>query len=148
MTAQISLSHDYTASAKDVWRVATDFAALAEVCRPLITFEGLPEGRCEAGQHLSVGVRLFGLLPAQDYQMEVVAQDDVAMTLQSAEHGAGVKSWRHHLTVTPTETGARLTDTIDIDAGPLTPLFAWWGRKLYAHRHKGRLRLLAENTPD
>ncbi|WP_299369094.1 SRPBCC family protein [uncultured Tateyamaria sp.] len=146
MTAQINMSHDYEASAKDVWAIATDFAALAEVCRPLIRFTGLPEGRCAPGQRVTVGVRLFGVLPPQDYTMEVVEQDDNAMTLRSSEHGAGVRSWRHHLSVESTATGSRLLDTIDIDAGPMTPLVAWWGRKLYAHRHKGRLRLLAERA--
>ena len=144
MVAVIDLEHHYVSAPQDVWALATDFEALAEVCRPLIVFEGLPEGRCEPGLKETVQVRLFGIMPAQPYTMEIEAQNDAEMWFQSSELGAGVKSWRHTLRVKPNGTGATLTDHIEIDAGFLTPLFAMWARKLYRHRHPRRLRLLGE----
>lgn len=140
----VRLSHDYDASPARLWALATDFAALEEVMKGLIRFEGLPEGRTETGMKTDVMVSLFGKLPAQPYHMEVLECDDDAMILRSSEKGAGVKSWNHTLTVTPTGTGSRLTDHIEIDAGWLTPLFAAWARYLYSKRHAPRQRLLAE----
>lgn len=144
MTAVIKLSHDYASPPEKVWALATDFDALAEVCKPLVHFSGLPNGRCKEGMKASVQVRLFGVMPPQPYTMEVLEQDDTAMRLRSSELGAGVTSWKHTLQVAPNGSGARLTDHVEIDAGWLTPVFAWWGRKLYKHRHKPRLRLLGE----
>lgn len=144
MTATIESSHDYACAPADLWALVTDFQALAEVCKPLIAFAGLPQGRCEQGMTATVDVRLFGILPPQPYAMKVIEQNDTEMWLRSYEQGAGVKSWRHKLRVTAQGPRSRLTDHIEIDAGFLTPLVAWWGRNLYAHRHKRRLRLLGE----
>lgn len=131
----IHLTHHYPAPARAVWEIAIDFACLAEVMEGLITFEGLPDGRVQPGQKLEVMVSLFGRLPAQPYHMEVIDFDDAEMVLKSSERGAGVKSWQHTLRVTPTDTGCQMTDTIRIDAGWATPLFALWARYLYRKRH-------------
>ncbi|MQQ10463.1 hypothetical protein GFB49_18520 [Epibacterium sp. SM1979] len=121
--------------------MATDYAALSEVMEGLVSFEGLPAGRTQTGQRLEVMVSLFGKLPAQPYRMEVLECDNQRMILRSSERGAGVKTWLHSLKVTKIETGSRLHDRIEIDAGMLTPVFALWARYLYRARHKPRLRL-------
>ncbi|WP_161635632.1 SRPBCC family protein [Actibacterium mucosum] len=138
----VTLTHDYPVPPATLWALVTDYGALAEVMRGLVHFDGLPQGRTETGQHLQVGVSLFGRLPRQPYEMTVLRSDDAAMVLQSSERGAGVKSWNHTLTVTPTQGGSRLTDVIEIDAGWLTFAFARWARFLYGARHKPRMRLL------
>lgn len=138
----ISLTHNYAASAREVWEVAIDYDCLSEVMAGLVTFEGLPSGRVQAGQSMKVMVSLFGKLPAQPYQMKVLAFDDDEMHFQSSELGAGVKSWNHTLRVTPTENGSQLSETVEIDAGWATSLFALWARYLYAKRHAPRVRIL------
>lgn len=138
----VKLIHDYAAPARDVWQIAIDYDCLSEVMAGLVTFEGLPSGSVQAGQSMTVMVSLFGKLPAQPYHMEVVAFEDDEMRFQSSERGAGVKSWHHTLHVTPTETGCQLSDTIEIDAGWKTWMFALWARYLYAKRHAPRLRIL------
>ncbi|MEP1766764.1 MAG: SRPBCC family protein [Sulfitobacter sp.] len=138
----ISLTHDYAAPARDVWEIAIDYECLSEVTAGLVTFEGLPAGRVQAGQSMTVMVSLFGRLPAQPYHMEVLVFDDEKMHFQSSELGAGVKCWNHTLRVIPTENGSQLSDTIEIEAGWATPLFALWARYLYAKRHAPRLRIL------
>lgn len=138
----IHLTHDYPAPARAVWEVAIDYDCLSEVMAGLITFDGLPDGHVHAGQKLTVMVSLFGKLPAQPYHMEVTAFDDARMHLVSSEQGSGVKSWKHSLQVTETETGCQLSDTIEIDAGWATAAFALWARYLYRKRHAPRLRIL------
>lgn len=138
----VTVTHDYAVPAPVLWALVTDYDALAEVMKGLISFEGLPAGRTRTGQKLEVMVSLFGRLPPRPYVMEVLECDEDNMRLRSSEKGAGVKSWHHTLTVTGTQTGCRLTDRIEIDAGWLTPVFALWARYLYKARHKPRLRLL------
>jgi ligand-binding SRPBCC domain-containing protein len=141
--ARVALRHDYDAPARAVWEICTDLDALAEVCAPLLRFEGLPSGRIHAGQAIEVGVRLFGVLPPQRYHMEVAALDDSAMTFQSREQGAGVRRWDHALRVVTRGARAGIEEESEIEAGPATPLMAAWARLLYRHRHAGRLGRLA-----
>nr|WP_321509497.1 SRPBCC family protein [uncultured Celeribacter sp.] len=140
----VVLQHEYDAAAQDVWALATDLDALKEIMEGVVTFEGLPGGRVYEGQQITVQVSLFGKLPSQPYFMEVLECDDKAMILRSSEKGAGVKSWRHTLTVEPTASGSRLRDVIEIDAGWITWAYALWAKYLYGKRHKPRVRLLAD----
>ncbi|MFG6511874.1 MULTISPECIES: hypothetical protein, partial [unclassified Sulfitobacter] len=96
------------------------------------------------GQRITVQVSLFGKLPPQPYFMEVLECDDEAMILRSSEKGAGVKSWHHTLTVEPQQSGSRLRDVIEIDAGWMSWAFALWARFLYRKRHEPRVQILAD----
>lgn len=139
----VHLEHHYSAQSARVWAMATDFEALKEVSRRIVTFDGVPKGRTKAGQAFDVRVSLFGFLPWQDYHMEVVELDEANMLIRSSERGAGVKSWSHTMQVSPCpDGGTTLSDTIEIDAGWLTPVFAAWARFLYRARHKPRLDML------
>ncbi len=138
----VRVEHDYPVPPAQLWQIATDYDALAEVMKGLISFEGLPAGRTHTGQSFTVMVSLFGRLPKQPYFMEVLECDDARMVLRSSERGAGVKTWNHTLTVSQTATGSRMSDHIDIEAGLMTLPFALWAKFLYKARHKPRLRLL------
>lgn len=143
MPATVHVEGDYALTPAELWAQATDYGWLARVCEPLVAFEGLPPGRCHAGQKLDLKVRLFGWMPAQDYEIEIVEYDDAAMRMKSEERGSGVESWQHTITVTAVEAGSRLTDHVEIEAGWRTPAIAAWARFLYRHRHKRRRQLLA-----
>lgn len=140
----VVLQHAYDAAPARVWALATDYDALKTVMQGMVSFEGVPEGRTETGQRCDVRISLFGRLPWQPYYLEILECNDDTMVLRSSERGAGVKSWRHTLTVTKTRSGGScLTDHIEIEAGLLTFAFAIWARFLYASRHKPRSALLA-----
>ena len=138
----IRLTHDYPAPPGRLWALVTDYGALADVMQGLASFEGLPSGRTRTGQRFEVMVRLFGKLPPQPYVMEVLQCDDAGRILRSAEHGMGVRTWRHTLRVTEVPGSSRLSEVIEIDAGWRTPVFAAWVRFMYGARHRPRLRLL------
>ncbi|QFT59675.1 Polyketide cyclase / dehydrase and lipid transport [Sulfitobacter sp. THAF37] len=139
----VTLEHEYAATAQEVWALATDLDALKEIMEGVVEFEGMPGDRVYQGQKINVLVSLFGKLPAQPYYMEVLECDDDAMILRSLEQGAGVRSWRHTLSVEPRGTGCLLRDVIEIDAGWMTWAFALWARYLYRKRHEPRVRILA-----
>ena len=143
MAAIVHVEGDFAVPPERLWADATDYGWLARICAPLVAFEGLPAGRCKPGQKLDLKVRIFGWLPAQDYRIEIVDFDDAAMCMRSQESGSGVDSWRHTITVEPCETGSRLTDHVEIEAGWRTPVIAAWARYLYRHRHRRRRQLLA-----
>lgn len=140
--SMISLVHEYPASADALWDLVIDYDALHEVMKGIITFDGLPNGRAQTGHKIDLMVSLFGRLPKQPYHMEILECDDQRRVMRSSEKGAGVKSWLHTLSVEPTPEGSRLVESINIQAGLLTPLFAAWAGYLYRARHKPRLRLL------
>jgi len=144
MSRSVHLIHEYAHPAARVWSVVIDLDRLKEVMAGLITFQNLPSGPIRQGQDLKVEVSLFGLLPYQPYEMRVERLDPASMTFQSDERGAGVQSWRHCLKVIPTETGCTVSEKIEIEAGPATPVFAAWARYLYGRRHKRRLTILQE----
>ncbi|MCA0964334.1 SRPBCC family protein [Salipiger bermudensis] len=139
----VRLEHEYSSPAKEVWALVTDLDALAEITDGIVTFEGLPSGRVYQGQQITVRVSLFGILPPQPYFMEVLECDNDALVLRSFEKGAGVKSWRHTLTVEPQQSGSRLREVIEIDAGWMSWAFALWARFLYRKRHEPRVQMLA-----
>ncbi|WP_420860961.1 SRPBCC family protein [Algirhabdus cladophorae] len=142
----IHSTHYYDVPPERLWALVTDFGALEYVMKGLIAFKGAPQGRTFTGQKADVQVSVMGLLPYQDYTMEVILCDDDAMQMNSSEKGAGVKSWRHSLQVVADGQGARLHDTIEIDAGLMTPIFAAWARYMYRARHKPRLKLFADGV--
>lgn len=144
MTARVTLTHEYPYPSDLVWFVATDLEHLETVMKGLISFRGLPEGQIYERQHINVYVSLFGFFPYQPYEMTVLECDHDTRRFVSSEKGAGVKSWRHTLQITPTPNGCRIDETIEIDAGRLTSLFARWARFLYQKRHKPRLKILAD----
>ncbi len=145
MGKSVVVTHLYASPPALVWHVATDFACFAEAMKGVATFEGMPrEGQLRAGDVFDVKVRLFGWLPPMDYHMRLAAFDPENYRFRSVEHGGSIRHWEHVLTVTPTAEGARLTDTIEIDAGFLTPLMRQWARFVYSRRHKPRLRMLSD----
>lgn len=145
---KIRLSHDYDADAARLWALVTDLDALAEVNRPLVVMPGMTSGRLRSGQQIEVRVSPFGVLPPQPYEIEVIDCDDRARRFHVLVSGAGVRRWEHWLQVWPTTGGSRAHETVAIDAGALTPLFALWARHLYKSRHSARQRLLRHSRQE
>ncbi|WP_375572821.1 SRPBCC family protein [Ahrensia marina] len=142
--ARIVLSHDYPAPPQAVWQLAIDFDAFAKAMQGVATLRNLPTGRLQQGMVIDAEVSLLGKLPWQPHHMEIEVCDHQAMTFQSRERGPGIKRWDHHLKVTKTNTGCRLTDTVEIEAERswLTPIYALWARFVYTRRHAPRMEML------
>lgn len=138
----VKIINKYSYSAKQLWSIVIDYAYLHEVMEGKVKFTGVPDGITTTGQKMHVKTSLFGKLPEQDYYMEVLECNHGRMTLRSSEKGAGVKSWRHTLTVREDGTGCVLQDEIEIDAGIFTALFCMWAKYMYQGRHEPRLKIL------
>ena len=136
---RVSLTHRYDAPPRAVWELATDLDFLAEISP--FPMEGLPKGRIHRGQVIETRVRAFGA--ARPYRMEVAEMDEGEMRFASRESGMGARRWDHTLRVVPDGEGARIEESIEVEAGALTPLYALMARRLYARRHAPRLARLS-----
>jgi hypothetical protein len=138
----IIVSDRYTASAAELWAHVVRYDSLqAMMSGPFVSVR-CPEGEEQVGHDVALTFRLFGRLPIGGWRFKVLARDDKARRLLSEEKGTGVRYWRHEIKIESEGEGSRLTDTITIDAGPLTPLVVAFARRDYTRRHRLRKRML------
>lgn len=145
--AELRLEHRYDAPPDLVWAAAIDFDLLAQSARGLTTFRGLPQGQVRAGQVVNVDVSLFGLLPWQPYQMQLLDFDPIARQFHSSEKGIGVATWEHRLRVAADGDQSVLIDHLEIEAenSKMTWAYIRWARYLYRRRHKPRQAWIKAN---
>lgn len=141
------IEHVYDAPVEAVWDVALDFQKLAELSAGSVVYRGLPAGRVGQGDVIAFEVSPFGLLPWKPYRVEMIEVDHDAHRFVSLEHGAGVKTWRHTLTLRTEGDATRQIDEIEIDAGVMTPVIVRLARRMYAKRDGPRRRLLGLVSP-
>lgn len=143
MPRTIRIESTYAASPDALWAFAKDFTQLAPVSEGSVEFRGLPTEPVVQGQVVDFEVKPFYARAFKPYRVTMLEVDDTARAFLSSEEGAGVKSWRHRLSVLPEGSGSRQIDVIEIDAGLMTPLVALLARRMYKKRAKARARLLA-----
>jgi hypothetical protein len=123
------------------WAEVQTSALLLHVVRPLAVIlpvrgEALPERWVE---HSTVRcrLRLFGFIPLGTRTLVFDRIDHQLREIQTREWDPLVRRWDHLIRVEPIDSGkCRYSDTIEIEAGLLTPLvwlFAVW---LYRHRQR------------
>ena len=144
---RVETVHHYPCDADLLWEVVTEYTALNKVMVGLARFDGLPSGHMRQGQNFEIGLSLFGWFPPKPYHIEIVRCDHGSRTVETREHGLGLRCWRHTIRVMPTSKGSRLTEEIEIDGGCLTWLYALWAHLVYRARHAPRLRVLTEMSP-
>jgi hypothetical protein len=147
--ARIRRSTDLPLAAERACELAQNPALFAFVVRPFLRVTGLPERFAPAEeaavrsgeQELAARLWWFGLLPGWRHRLRVV--EATATELRTREGGGPVRAWNHTLTFEPTGDGAcRYTDTVELDAGPLTPLVWCFAQGLFRWR-QARWRQLA-----
>ncbi|WP_146344823.1 SRPBCC family protein [Falsiphaeobacter marinintestinus] len=147
MTRVLAFEHHYPVPPDRLFALVTDLDTLEAVTKPWVQFHHLPSGPVHEGQVIDVALSLFGLFPVRPYQMRVMKCDPVARVMRSEEDGMGIHKLTHELHVQAEDTGAVLTDRIEIDAGWMTPFVAIWAHIIYRRRHPIRLRLLGITPP-
>ena len=126
---------------------------LRYVSSPLVTFKAidppaLPDQWSEA-KYL-VGIRLFGWIPfgRQTIRISLGQRSGEASKfyaeLRDNGSSALVSKWDHRITVTSAAGGCRYTDTIEVQAGVMTPLVSAFARMFYRHRQRRWQRLVRQ----
>ena len=139
----IVVAEDYPASAQTLWQLAVRYDVLQQMMSGPLVSVRCPPGEERAGDSVRLTFRLWDAIPVGNWRFEVTERNDAAWRLRSEESGTFVRRWTHTITIEPlSDTTARHTDKIDIDAGALTPLIAAFARRDYMRRHRLRKALL------
>jgi len=132
------------APADRVWEAMQHPATLLYLMRGVL---GLPAlagrtDRLRQGEEASGWIFLLHVIPLHRHHFRVAKVDREAGLVRSEERGGMLRRWDHDLHVVPIDDArSRYSDTIDIDAGPLTPLVALYAAAFYRYRHRRWRRL-------
>ena len=89
---------------------------------------------------------LFGFIPLGWQAIVISLPEPRGNTrfVRDNGHSPLIRRWDHWITIEPSEDGkrTRYTDTVEVEAGLLTPVIAAFARVFYAHRQR-RWRALA-----
>ena len=108
---------------------------------------GVPSlrGRCEpftVGESGTGWLLLFHVIPLSRHTIEVIAIDEDRHAISTHEHGGLLRTWNHTLQVEPIDADtSRYSDTIELDAGALTPVVARVATTIFRHRQRRWHRL-------
>lgn len=148
MTRTIHLETDLPTTAERVWEAMQHPATFLYVTRGLFGYPSLA-GRTEklrAGESGRGWLFALHVIPAYRHTIEVLEVDDSTRSIRTHEHGGVLRRWDHTLHVEPTgEHTCRYSDTVVIDAGPLTGLVALVATGLYRYRHRRWHRLVRKH---
>lgn len=84
---------------------------------------------------------LHGFIPVGKHTINVIKMDKSTGEIVTNEYNKKVTIWNHYINmeeISPNVT--RYTDMVDLYAGGLTALAAWWTLKFYKHRQKNGRR--------
>ena len=144
MIRTVRIDATYNLAAQALWRNVVRYDALEAMMSGKLVRVKCPDGEERVGHDVPLVFLLFGVAPVGRWRFKVVARDDDRFRLRSEESGTGVRRWAHEVAIERIDDNScRLTDTIEIDAGALTPLVAWFARREYERRHRLRTRMLA-----
>lgn len=141
----INVQTDLPTTADKVWQAMQHTASFLYVTRGLFGFPALA-GRTDPIRKGEIGtgwLLLLHAIPLSRHTIHVVDLDQDARTIRSREHGGILRAWNHTLHVEPTgEHSCRYSDTVEIDAGPLTGLVALAAVGIYRYRQRRWHRLV------
>jgi hypothetical protein len=136
-TAEVSLP------AEELWRLArrtaTQLYLSGGVFRYAGTLPAIREQRYEGENR----VLLFGSIPAWKHWQRFECVDDRDLHMLVRERGGPYRVWNHEMRVEAIgRRRSRFLDSIEVEAGPLTPV-VWAGAAILCHSRMRRLRELA-----
>ena len=144
-----TVTSEFDAPADVVWPGVKTPHAFVHLARGMVRFPAAErlDGPWRVGQAIDGWTFLLDVIPFSKHHLAVASIDEETRTLVSDEHDGLLRRWHHTLHVEPLPGGrCRYTDTIEIDAGPLTPIVAAYAQVFYRYRQrrwKQLARLLA-----
>ena len=133
----VEVSTELATSPERAWETVKKVETLQYVTRGLLGFRPLGEVRETIAEGDVIRVRLFffHVIPAWTHEIRIASVDDEARRIVTMEHGGAVRKWNHVIRIEPAPAGrTRYTDSIDIDAGMLSPLIRGYARLFYRYR--------------
>lgn len=144
----IHIETELPTSAERVWEAMKHPASFLYVTRGLVGFPALA-GRTDPVRPGEAGtgwLLAFNLVPAYRHTIEVVEVDEQTRSIRTHEHGGVLRRWDHTLHVEPAGADVCLySDTVVIDAGPLTRLVCLLSTGIYRYRQRRWHRLVRKH---
>jgi hypothetical protein len=118
------------------------------VARPLLGVDGdLPE-TLDEGETIERRLKLLNAIPINRHTIKLIEVNDETRTARTNEHGGVLKTWNHTIHVEPlTDATCRYYDSVDLDAGGLTPVARKIADAFFAHRQRRWHKLVAQQRP-
>lgn len=142
---RISVKTELPAPIDKIWDKIQDVQTLRYIAKPRAYFmpvENLPS--CwKKGDTYVFKTWMHGIIPIGKHTIHVITINKEKRELFTNEYNKAVKIWNHLINMKKiTEDTTYYEDIVDIYAGVLTPLIAWWSIKYYKHRQKKWITLL------
>jgi hypothetical protein len=144
----IHLETELPTSAERVWDAMKQPASFLYVTRGLLGFPALA-GRTDsfrAGEVVVGRLFLLNVLPVNRHTIEFLDVDEQTRSLSSHEYGGLLQRWDHTLHGEAiSETRCRYSDTVEIEAGSLTPVVCQVATVFYRYRQRRWTRLVQKH---
>lgn len=137
--SRITVISDFPSNIENIWNKIQDINTLREICRPKASFISCDNSPMIWREGKSFVFKLFlhDFIPVGKHTINVIKMDKVSREIDTEEYNKTVIIWNHYIKmeeVNPNVT--RYTDTVDLFAGSLTSIAAWWTMKFYMHRQR------------
>lgn len=123
----------------NIWNKIQDIETLREICNPKASFiscDNMPLVWKE-GRTFIFKMYLHKVIPIGSHTINIIKIDKTSREIVSNEYNQTVTIWNHYINMEEiTPNSIKYTDTVDLYAGWLTPIIAWWTVRFYKHRQR------------
>jgi ligand-binding SRPBCC domain-containing protein len=145
-TKIVTISSVFPAPPEKIWPLLTRVETLRRISFPYVVFsaaDGMKSAEWREGETLRFRLRVFGVIPVGIHTIRIAELNRVEYRIRSQEGNPFVPVWNHTITIKPRGTNAaEYTDIIELSAGRLTGVVAFWSRAFYRHRQRKWRKLL------
>jgi len=136
---QIVVTSEFETNIENIWCKIQDVDSLREICNPRASFVFCDDSLLvwEEGKSFLLKVYLHKIIPLGKHTLNMIKIDKKSREIVSNEHNKAVQIWNHYIKMEDIHgSTTRYTDVVDLYAGFLTPVIAWWSLKFYKHRQR------------
>ncbi|MCD7899764.1 MAG: hypothetical protein LUH22_07795 [Bacteroides sp.] len=146
---QITVTSIFPSSMDNVWNEILKFNTLRYICRPKAYFVSCNKKSFVWRKDETYHFRLYiyGVIPMGIHKITVEKMDRDTRELLTAECNKIVTVWNHYIKMKKTvNEKTQYMDRVDLYAGILSPVFAWWTERFYKHRQRRWIKMLNKNN--
>lgn len=139
MGRRVTVTSKFGTSIENVWNKIQDVDTLREICKPKASFISCDDSPLiwEEGRSFLFKMYLHKIIPVGKHTINVVKMDKASREIDTNEYNKRVTIWNHYIKMeelAPNQT--QYKDIVDLYAGFLTSLAAWWTLRFYRHRQR------------